>query len=131
MNADGDAAMTFAQLRAGQRLRGLVPGQDVTLIAIDSIDEGVFEIFYRETSGVSGARTVTDADFVQVEILSDADTAPAFDADPDEFRLAAEALRIQYAALYDPLAAVNSSDVDPLPHQIRAVYEGDIVKTCG
>lgn len=38
MNAEGDAAMTFAQLHAGQCLRGLVPGQDVTLIAIEPID---------------------------------------------------------------------------------------------
>jgi len=47
---------------------------------------------------------------------------PRFDADPDEFRLAVEALRIRHAALYDPLAAVNSSAVQPLPHQIEAVY---------
>ncbi len=49
-----------------------------------------------------------------------------FDADPDEFRLAAEALRIRYAALYDPMSAVYSSDINPLPHQIRAVY-GDML----
>ncbi|MDT3766834.1 helicase-related protein [Gleimia hominis] len=48
---------------------------------------------------------------------------PDFTAPPEEFRLAAEALRIKYAALYNPLAAVESSNIDPLPHQIRAVYE--------
>lgn len=123
MEVESEATMTLAQLHAGQRLRGLIPGQDVSLVAIDPIDEGVFEVFYREDSGRSGARMVTDADAVTFEILSEAGAAPAYDADPDEFRLAAEALRIKYAALYDPLAAVNSSDVDPLPHQIRAVYE--------
>lgn len=123
MEVESEATMTLAQLHAGQRLRGLIPGQDVSLIAIDPIDEGVFEVFYREDSGRRGARMVTDADAVTFEILSEAGAAPAYDADPDEFRLAAEALRIKYAALYDPLAAVNSSDVDPLPHQIRAVYE--------
>lgn len=110
-------------LRTGQRLRGLVPGQTVTLIAIDPIDAGLFEVFYRDDFGRSGARAITDADAARFEIAGDFDSAPAFDADPDEFRLAAEALRIKYAALYDPMAAVNSSDVDPLPHQIRAVYE--------
>lgn len=115
--------LTLAKLRAGQRLRGLVPGHTVTLIAIDPIDAEVFEVFYRDDSGRSGARTITDADAVGFEITGDFDTAPAFDADPGEFRLAAEALRIKYAALYDPMVAVNSSDVDPLPHQIRAVYE--------
>ncbi|MBM7500906.1 superfamily II DNA/RNA helicase [Brachybacterium muris] len=121
--ATADETLTLATLRAGQRLRGLVPGQTVTLIAIDPIDAGLFEVFYRDDSGRSGARAITDADVARFEIAGDFDSAPAYDADPDEFRLAAEALRIKYAALYDPMVAVNSSDVDPLPHQIRAVYE--------
>ena len=121
--ATTDETLTLATLRTGQRLRGLVPGQTVTLIAIDPIDAGLFEVFYRDDSGRSGARAITDADASRFEIAGDFDSAPAYDADPDEFRLAAEALRIKYAALYDPMAAVNSSDVDPLPHQIRAVYE--------
>ncbi|OKL52252.1 type III restriction endonuclease subunit R, partial [Bowdeniella nasicola] len=121
--ATTDATLTLATLRVGQRLRGLVPGQTVTLIAIDPIDAELFEVFYRDDSGRSGARSITDADAARFEVAGDFDSAPAYDADPDEFRLAAEALRIKYAALYDPMVAVNSSDVDPLPHQIRAVYE--------
>ena len=121
--ATTDATLTLATLRAGQRLRGLVPGQTVTLIAIDPIDAELVEVFYRDDSGRSGARAITDADAARFEVAGDFDSAPAYDADPDEFRLAAEALRIKYAALYDPMVAVNSSDVDPLPHQIRAVYE--------
>ncbi|GAA1865848.1 helicase-related protein [Myceligenerans crystallogenes] len=52
-----------------------------------------------------------------------------FDADPAEWRLAAEALRIRYAALYDPMLAVSTSDLDPLPHQLRAVYEELLPRT--
>lgn len=118
-----ESPLSLGSLSVGQRLRGLVPGHTVTLIAIDPIDAEVFEVFYRDDTGRSGARTITDADAAGFEIAGDFDTAPAFDADPNEFRLAAEALRIKYAALYDPMVAVNSSDVDPLPHQIRAVYE--------
>ena len=121
--AKSDETLTLATLRAGQRLRGLLLGQTVTLIAIDPIDEGLVEVFYRDDLGRSGARTITDADAENFEIAADFDSAPAYTADPDDFRLAAEALRIKYAALYDPMVAVNSSDVDPLPHQIRAVYE--------
>jgi len=33
-----------------------------------------------------------------------------------------EALRYRFASLYDPLLAMNISKVDPLPHQIEAVY---------
>ncbi|WP_245641098.1 helicase-related protein [Streptomyces megasporus] len=46
----------------------------------------------------------------------------SFDADPGRFRLAAEALRMRHAGLSDPMTAVETSDIDPLPHQIRAVY---------
>ncbi len=41
--------------------------------------------------------------------------------------LALETLRYRFASLYDPLLAVNTSKVDPLPHQIEAVY-GYILK---
>lgn len=34
----------------------------------------------------------------------------------------AGALRIRMAGLHDPMVAVSTSAVDPLPHQIRAVY---------
>ncbi len=118
-----EAPLNLAMLRAGQRLRGVIPGKTVTLIAVDPIDTDLVEVFYRDDSGRSGARTITDVDVAKLEVVADFGTAPALDADPDEFRLAAEALRIKYAALYDPMVAVNSSEVDPLPHQIRAVYE--------
>jgi Superfamily II DNA/RNA helicases, SNF2 family len=40
----------------------------------------------------------------------------------EAFFLAMEAHRIRYAQQFDPLLAVNVSQVDPLPHQIEAVY---------
>ncbi|MEJ5310782.1 MAG: helicase-related protein [Anaerolineae bacterium] len=46
----------------------------------------------------------------------------AFGAAPREAFLALEARRYRYASLYDPLLAMNISKVDPLPHQIEAVY---------
>ncbi len=48
--------------------------------------------------------------------------AYALDGDPHLFRLAAEALRIRMAARFDPMLAVTTSDLEPLPHQIKAVY---------
>ena len=46
----------------------------------------------------------------------------ALDGNPVHFRLAAEAHRIQLAYQYDPHFAVSVSQVDPLPHQLDAVY---------
>ncbi len=44
------------------------------------------------------------------------------DADGNLFRLVSEALRIRLAYLFDPYLAVHTSNLDALPHQIRAVY---------
>ncbi|MBD3339233.1 MAG: hypothetical protein GF353_08990, partial [Candidatus Lokiarchaeota archaeon] len=45
-----------------------------------------------------------------------------FTADPLKVFLALETTRYRFASLYDPLIAMNTSKVDPLPHQIEAVY---------
>jgi superfamily II DNA or RNA helicase len=50
-----------------------------------------------------------------------------FTANPRHVFLALEAHRYRFASLYDPLLAMNTSKVDPLPHQIEAVY-GHILK---
>src|SRR5207253_4013701 len=47
----------------------------------------------------------------------------SFDGDGALFRLVSEAHRIRLAHLFDPVLAVHTSMVRPLPHQITAVYE--------
>jgi superfamily II DNA or RNA helicase len=47
----------------------------------------------------------------------------ALDADPALFRLTSEAMRLRLAHLFDPYLAVHTSNLEPLPHQITAVYE--------
>ena len=45
-----------------------------------------------------------------------------FDGDPVQFRLGVEARRIDIAFAYE-MAAVAVSNIQPLPHQLEAVYE--------
>jgi len=45
-----------------------------------------------------------------------------FDEDPEKVFLSLETMRYRFASMYDPLLAMNTSKVDPLPHQIEAVY---------
>jgi SNF2 family DNA or RNA helicase len=45
-----------------------------------------------------------------------------FKSEPWKVFLSLEAKRYRFASLYDPLLAMNASKVDPLPHQIEAVY---------
>lgn len=64
-------------------------------------------------------------DMVTASDLADAKTfaiESRFSAAPMSVFLALEAKRYRYANLYDPLLAVNTSKVDPLPHQVEAVY---------
>lgn len=50
-----------------------------------------------------------------------------FSEEPWKTFLTLETIRYRFASLYDPLLAMNTSKVDPLPHQIEAVY-GHILK---
>ncbi len=49
------------------------------------------------------------------------DTEP-FDGDALRFRLAVEAMRLALAFEYDPYFSLSIARVDPLPHQLEAVY---------
>ena len=55
--------------------------------------------------------------------VDEAGRAWSMDADGSLFRLVSEAKRISLAYLFDPFLAVQTSNLDPLPHQIDAVYD--------
>lgn len=63
----------------------------------------------------------------EIEKIKSGEIKPKFSANPRHFFLALETQRYRLASLYDPLLAMNTSKVDPLPHQIEAVY-GNILK---
>ena len=46
-----------------------------------------------------------------------------FDGDAGKFRLGIEALRLGLAYEYDPYFSLSIARVDPLPHQLEAVYD--------
>lgn len=46
-----------------------------------------------------------------------------FDGDAGKFRLGVEALRLALAYEYDPFFSLSIARVDPLPHQLEAVYD--------
>jgi SNF2 family DNA or RNA helicase len=48
---------------------------------------------------------------------------PPFDGDPLHFKLGVEAARLGLAYEYDPYFSLSIARVDPLPHQLEAVYE--------
>jgi len=80
------------------------------------------ELVYKDANGHLGSELLYNDGVANLEIA--ATGLPwSFDADGALFRLASEAYRIRLAYLFDPLIAVHTSLIEPLPHQITAVYE--------
>jgi superfamily II DNA or RNA helicase len=117
---ESSSAVRIADLTNGVVLRGVRPGPVTVLTTIPHGPEAVTLVF-RDAAGTTGDQLLYATDLAQLTI-EPLGSRWLFDADGDEFRLAAEALRIRMAGLHDPMLAVSSSDVEPLPHQIRAVY---------
>jgi SNF2 family DNA or RNA helicase len=59
----------------------------------------------------------------QISLLETTPESIPFDGDAKKFRLGIEALRLGLAYEYDPYFALSIARVDPLPHQLEAVYE--------
>ncbi|WP_165807019.1 DEAD/DEAH box helicase [Nocardioides currus] len=51
------------------------------------------------------------------------------DGDVRRWKMGTEAFRLQSSALVDPMQAVSTSSLRPLPHQIKAVYEEMLPRT--
>jgi len=77
---------------------------------------------------IVGSTTVSSQHIDQFIPLSEIDqisfnvVRTDFSSEPWKIFLALEAKRYHLASLFDPLLAMNASKVDPLPHQIEAVY---------
>lgn len=59
----------------------------------------------------------------QVRSLRITPAEPRFDGDPERFRLGLAAAHIGLAYEYDPYFSLSIARVDPLPHQLEAVYD--------
>jgi superfamily II DNA or RNA helicase len=106
-------------LKSGVRVSGLVAGQTVKVIAVERAGE-MFNVVYQDDSGRLEARLIALSDIENLHV--NADVRWTFDGDGKGFRLASEARRIELAHLFDPFAAVQTATIQPLPHQIDAVY---------
>ncbi|GFG67907.1 RNA helicase [Mycobacterium kubicae] len=111
---------TIADLTPGTVLSGVRPGL-VTVVAATPVGDSL-NLVFRDADGNYGDRLLYAADLAIIAVHAP-ESQWTLDADGDEFRLAAEALRIRMAGIHDPMLAVTTSNIRPLPHQIKAVYE--------
>ena len=113
--------MDFSSVKPGIRLKGLIPGEAVQIITTQAIGDDALELIFRKNDGSLGQQLVY-ADAVDSLSLETDELPWKFDADAAQVRLASEAYRIKLAHLFDPHLAVHTSLIQPLPHQITAVY---------
>jgi hypothetical protein len=107
-------------LQAGLRLSGLLP-QPVSILAVAAHGPDAVTVTFQMSAAhwASGCSTAPMRPRCR---LSPRPPDGSSMRTQSEFRLAAEALRIRMAGLHDPMVAVSSSAIDPLPHHIHAVY---------
>lgn len=110
-------------LTQGTSIEGVVPDGPVTVIHVKWFGQQAIELTYKlDQTGAVANRLLYRSDEEKLRMV-ETGSVWAFDGDGETFRLAAEANRIRLAYLFDPRLAVHISQVDPLPHQIAAVYE--------
>ena len=110
------------ELTVGCSVNGLVNNESVQVVAVKWFGSAVLEITYKNSQGLLANQLLYREDEARLEV-QDANLPWSFDADGDTVRLASEAYRINLAHIFDPYLAVHTSSIEPLPHQISAVYQ--------
>ena len=109
------------ELTKGTQVKGILPNSLVTIVDAQWHGSDVVELTYKDASGSLGHELVFRDREPILEIVTEGQPW-SFTANGANFRLVSEAYRIRLAHLFDPLLAVHTSLVEPLPHQITAVY---------
>src|SRR5258705_1742089 len=110
------------ELKRGLQVRGIRSQQVVTLIDVQWHGSSAVEVIFKLADGQLGSQLLYRENQEALEVI-EAERLWAFDVDGALLRLVSEAYRIHLAHLFDPVLAVHTSLVEPLPHQITAVYE--------
>lgn len=114
--------LTLEEIKKNTSVQGIEPGQSVRVVQIEPIGDSAITVYYKTTEGVLKERMLFRSDEPDLS-LAETGRPWVFDAPGKDFKLATEAYRINLSYLFDPMMAVHTSNMDPLPHQITAVYE--------
>lgn len=108
-------------IKNGASVTGIIPSQAVEVVSVEWIGDQAINLVYRVPGGGVSETTLYRDDEHRLDIEKRG-LSWSFDADGHLLRLVTEANRIKLAHYFDPYLAIHSSLVDPLPHQITAVY---------
>jgi len=109
-------------LQPNTALRGILPDSLVTIVNVTWFGSNAVEIIYKAPTGGVAEQILYRDDESRIEVVKQG-RPWSFDGNGRLFQLVSEANRIRLAHLFDPVLAVHTSVVEPLPHQITAVYE--------
>lgn len=110
------------EITSGSSLIGLSGANTVTIVAVKWYGDNVIEVTFKDNRGQLANQLLYREDEARLDI-AESSLPWSFDADANQFRLTSEAYRINLAHLFDPYLAVHTSSIEPLPHQISAVYQ--------
>lgn len=111
---------TTDDLVPGAIVSGQTFPEPIEVLVVKAMDRMVKVIGRGMHTGQSHQLILSAAQIAQLSITP---KAPAYDGDPSRFKLAVEASRLALAYEYDPYFSLSIARVDPLPHQLEAVYE--------
>ena len=109
-------------LKPHAAVRGILPDALVTVVSVQWFGSEALELTYKTAAGKVANELLYRHDEPRL-VMVEQSRPWSFDGDGALFRLVSEAQRIHLAHLFDPVLAVHTSVVEPLPHQITAVYE--------
>lgn len=112
---------TLEDIRSGALVRGIAPNQTVQVVTVEWIGNQAINVVFRDQNGTVAETTLYRDDEHRLALDAHGHLW-TFDADGALLRLVTEANRIKLAHYFDPYLAIHTSLVDPLPHQISAVY---------
>ena len=119
--------MKLEDLQANTAVRGVLPEGLATVVGVQWFGSEALELTYKSPAGKVANHLLYRHDEPQLEIV-EVGRPWSFDGDGALFRLVSEAQRIRLAHLFDPVLAVHTSVVEPLPYQITAVYESMLTR---
>ena len=114
--------MKLEDLQPNTAVRGILTDSIVTVVSVQWFGSAALELTYKTPTGKVANELLYRDDEQRLEVV-EVGRPWSFDGDGALFRLVSEAQRIRLAHLFDPVLAVHTSVVEPLPHQITAVYE--------
>ena len=107
--------MKLEDLQANAAVRGILSDGLVTVVSVQWFGSEALELTYKTPTGKVANELLYRHDEPRLEIV-EVGRPWSFDGDGALFRLVSEAQRIRLAHLFDPVLAVHTSVVEPLPH---------------